>query len=341
MSGPIHRLVEKVRKNEPIPIPIAAMLSTVTPITRLGMLIRLHRGSVRVSARVISFGNLTAGGTGKTPATIERARIEIAAGRRVAVLTRGYRSKQGAEPFVARGLDAVSNLCGAIGDEGVLILKKAPGVILVKSPDRVAAARVAIEEHGCDTLLLDDGFQHVRIERDENVLLIDATNPFGNGHLVPRGILRESIEGMTRATSICFTRCDQAKSVQSAVETVRRIHPNVSIRFTRHAPVGVWRLLDGESMPLSTLQGSRVRAVCGIANPEAFFRTLTSVGAQISEQQCFLDHAPIPGSALNYEGAVIMTEKDAVRILSGPERIKVPENALALSVELQDIDPVG
>src|SRR5690606_37223327 len=180
-----ERLAEDIRTGAPIPAPIALALTAATPLTRLGMALRRASKPVRVDARVISIGNITAGGTGKTPAVIERVKQELAAGQRVAVLTRGC----GAAPS-----DATIALPGAqaaiqperVGDEAALIGRHAPEALIVRDADRIRGAHAALAE-GCTTLVLDDGFQYVQLARDEDIVLIDATNPFGNGHLLPRG----------------------------------------------------------------------------------------------------------------------------------------------------------
>ncbi|MBI2431890.1 MAG: tetraacyldisaccharide 4'-kinase, partial [Candidatus Hydrogenedentes bacterium] len=207
MGKELDRLRER---NIGWPSPLDYLLGVGTPLVRLGMWWRLRGPRTRVEARVISLGNLTAGGTGKTPAVIARAQAEIAAGRRVAVLTRGYGSQRVREPYVLPPGTPLPEtpLYKLIGDEPALIRRRAPGITLVKSADRVAGAHAAIAA-GCDTILLDDGFQAVALERDENILLVDATNAFGNGHLLPRGILREPVAAAGRATEIILTRCDQ------------------------------------------------------------------------------------------------------------------------------------
>jgi tetraacyldisaccharide 4'-kinase len=254
---------ERIRRGERIPWPLALALAAATPVVRAGMMARLSLPRVRVDARVISFGNLTAGGTGKTPAVIERARKEIAAGRKVAVLTRGYGSKKGAAyAWKPGGQIDVPFLCRVLGDEPALIALKVPEAVVVKNRDRVAGAQAAIEQHGCDTLILDDGFQYVRLERDENILLIDATNPFGNGHLIPRGLLREPLRAMARATAIILTHCDQAADLSPVLAQVKALAPHAPIRRTRHAPAGFYRFSGGPPLPCTAVAGKRVRAVC-------------------------------------------------------------------------------
>ncbi len=324
------KLSEKIRRGAPIPPVFDILLRAATPAVRLGMRWRLARPRVCVGARVISFGNITVGGTGKTPAVIERARLECEAGGRVAVLTRGYGSRRGPEPLVAAPGSYAPGLAERIGDEPALILRRVPEVFVVKAADRVCGARLAVEEHGCDTLILDDGFQHVALERDENVLVIDATNPFGNGHLVPRGILREPLEAMGRATSILLTRCDQAEELDGVAGELAVRCPGAPIRRTRHAPSRLWRVATGEELELDTLAGAAVCALCAIGNPEAFVDTLTSLGAEVAERMTFRDHARISGAGLASERAVVVTEKDAVRMVG------VGENVLALGIDLQD-----
>jgi tetraacyldisaccharide 4'-kinase len=306
------------------------------------MWLRLHRPRVRIDARVISFGNITAGGTGKTPAVIERVQRELTAGHKVAVLTRGYGAKKTSrEPLVVSGAEAPS-MWESVGDEPALIARKAPDVVIAKAADRVAAAREAIERFGCDTLILDDGFQYVRLERDENIVVIDATNPFGNGRLLPRGILREPECALGRATHVILTRCGAMDGMDSMdkmdgmdaklAEALRRYCPNVPVRRTQHMPDKLWRVSDGEEVALDELRGKPVTAVCAIGNPDGFHRTLEELGAVVHERRAFRDHAVIPREALVADGTIVTTEKDAVRMADASE------NVLALGIALRDMD---
>lgn len=334
----LHDLSEKVRNGEPIPAPIAALLTAATPVQRAGMWLRLSGPRERIDARVISFGNITAGGTGKTPAVIERVQHELAAGHKVAVLTRGYGAKNAPrDPLVVPGAEAAS-MWESVGDEPALIARKAPEVVIAKSGNRVAAAREAIERFGCDTLILDDGFQYVRLERDENIVVIDATNPFGNGRLVPRGILREPVSALARATQVILTRCGAMDDMDSMdgmdaglAQALRTYCPEAPVRRTRHAADSLWRVADGEAVALEELRGQRVTAVCAIGNPGGFYRTLEELGAVVAERRAFRDHAVIPREALVADGVIVTTEKDAVRMADAPE------NVLALGIALRDV----
>lgn len=311
----LERIAETIRRGDAVSPPLAAALTAATPLTRLGMALRRARKPVRVDARVISFGNITAGGTGKTPGVIERVTQELAAGRRVAVLTRGYGAADAA-PVAMRGAEAAIQP-ERVGDEAALIGMHAPDCYIVRDADRVRGAREAVSRFGCDTLVMDDGFQYLRLARDEDVLLIDASNPFGNRRLLPRGILREPVEAIRRATSIVLSRCDQAGDLRQLQEELQRTAPDVPIRTTRHAPTGVWNADSQKRLPLDMLRGREVVAVCAIARPEAFRQTLDQLGARVVALHAFRDHALIRPSSI--DGAfVVTTEKDAVRMKRGP-----------------------
>jgi tetraacyldisaccharide 4'-kinase len=332
MSRP--SLADRIRRGEDAPFPLGLLLSLGTPVVRAGMYLRLARRTHEVAAKVISFGNLTAGGTGKTPAVIERARIEARAGHRVAVLTRGYGAGKQPEPYIVPpDVPHSGELLRAIGEEPALIRSKAPGVAIVRAADRVAGAKAAMVELRSTVLLLDDGFQHVRLARDENWLVIDATNPFGNGHLLPRGTLREPPGAMRRASGVMLTRCDQAGDLTALRRRIIETAPNVRIRETWHAPVGLRNLATGEERPVEALAGQAVHAACALGNPEAFRRTLEACGARVEKLRAVRDHAALPGEALAAGDMVVVTEKDAIRLE------KPPESAWALAVELRDWPP--
>lgn len=331
MTRPIT-LAEKVRRGEPVSPTIAVALSMATPLTRLGMWVRRHRPSHRVEARVISYGNLTVGGTGKTPAVIERALLELGRGETVGILTRGYGAQSSSNIVVSNDVLHEQRLC-ALGDEATLILEKAPGAVVFKGPNRAALAKRAVSDHGCTVLILDDGYQHLALERDENVLLIDATNPFGNRRLLPRGILREPVEAMKRATAIVLTRCDQADGSDALINEIRRRCPSTPIRRTLHAASAIIRVSDGQKRSLDELRGRDVDALCALGRPESFFRTLESLGARLHRREVFEDHAVIPPSAFVSDHMIIVTEKDAIKITGNA----VGPNVYALEIELKDL----
>jgi tetraacyldisaccharide 4'-kinase len=325
-----HRdsLGERIRRGEPLSPPLDLALRALTPLQRIGMALRHRKQPVRVDAHVISIGNLTAGGTGKTPAVIAYAQKALDAGKRVAVLTRGYGSARTPEPLLLDEDPRTPGLFRRFGDEPVLIARKAPGVLVIKDRDRVRGAQRAIEL-GYDVLILDDGYQSVRLARDEDVLLVDATNPFGNGHLLPAGILREPPSAAARATEIVLTRCDQASGVDALVARLRALNATAPIRETQHAPVSLWRVCDGEEISLDVLRSKTVTAACAIAAPERFVQTLEALGAHVEMVDAYGDHEPFLPTP-NRSSWVITTEKDAVRMEHAHRDV------YALSVELRD-----
>jgi tetraacyldisaccharide 4'-kinase len=326
----IDRMTAQVRRGDPIPAPIAFALQACTPAVRLGMWHRERQARHHVNAHVVSFGNITAGGTGKTPAVIERARIEIANGRRVAVLTRGYAAPSGVRPYDSPEL-GVTPPYVALGDEAALILQKCPGAIVLKDADRVNAAHRAICKYGCDLLILDDGFQYLRLERDENVLMIDATNPFGNGFLIPRGILREPDDALSRATQIVVAHANRATNLEGLTTRLLAYAPAAPIRYTCHAVVGLTNLATGERHPPDWLRGRGLTAVCGIGNPDGFVASLSDFGAQVQRIISSLDHVAATTSHLPETETIVTTEKDAIRGTFAQRK-----NVFALEIELRD-----
>lgn len=327
-----ERLEAMLKGRAPVPLALRGPLALAAGITRAGMALRAARPAARVEARVISFGNLTLGGTGKTPAVIARAQVELEKGRTVAVLTRGYGAPEPARaPVAVPGSTAwPPDLWRRVGDEAALVAWRVPGCAIVRCTDRVAAARAAIDQLGCDTLLLDDGFQYLALARDENILLVDATCPFGNRRVFPAGYLREPLSAARRATEIVFTRCDQAGDLAALAAELAALAPGVPVRRTMHAPTAVIRLEDRSIHPLGMLRGLRVRAACGIANPGAFFATLAVLGAEVHVQEVFADHT-VPVLAAGCSYPTIITEKDAVKLG------KAPPETFALRIEMRDL----
>jgi tetraacyldisaccharide 4'-kinase len=256
---------------------------------------------------VISVGNLTLGGTGKTPLVKWIARSLRDRGVRVALVSRGYGS-QGGKP----------------NDEALELAQALPDVPHVQNRDRVAAALRSAQEFNCQVVLLDDGFQHRRLARDLDIVLVDATAPFGFDHVFPRGELRESLSGLRRADIVCLSRADHlAAAERDAVrQRVARFAPQAEWCQIIHAP-SVLRNAVGQSQPLSMLRGRRVAAFCGIGNPAAFRRTLEEAGCDIAWWRQYPDHYPYSASHVaELEAAlakcdaqlVLSTHKDLVKI---------------------------
>jgi tetraacyldisaccharide 4'-kinase len=264
---------------------------------------RQHRAPVPV----ISVGNLTLGGTGKTPCVEYVARFYRQQQVRVALLSRGYGSATGRN------------------DEALVLEENLPDVPHLQGADRVALAQIAVEELESEVLVLDDGFQHRRLDRTLDVVLLDATNPWGHGYLFPRGLLREPPGSLRRAGVILLTRCDQADPAvcQELGETANRLAPEAPVVHTTHQPRD---LLNGEqaTASLEVLKGRPTGAFCGIGNPEAFRRTLTSLGTEPLAFRVFPDHHAYTRSDVEElrtwagqqarEGVIVTTQKDLVKL---------------------------
>jgi tetraacyldisaccharide 4'-kinase len=228
----------------------------------------------RVAVPVISVGNLTVGGTGKTPLVEWLARWFRARAVRVSIVSRGYGAEQ-----------------GGANDEALELEQKLPDVPHVQNPDRVAAARIAIEELETQLILLDDAFQHRRIARDLDIVLVDALEPFGFEHLLPRGTLREPLAGFRRADVIVLTRADclEAKQRGAIRERIETIQPGAVWVEAAHAPQS-YLASTGTLAPLDTFANQRVAAFCGIGNPAGFRQTLARCGCEVVALREFPDH---------------------------------------------------
>ena len=304
---------------------------------RLGLYERRILRAHPLGCLVISVGNLTVGGTGKTPVVEMLARALQAGGRRVAVLSRGYKSVP--RPFLFRLWDWLTKQEAVFaprvvsdghallldsrtaGDEPFMLANNLRGVVVLVDRDRVMSGRYAIRHFGADTLLLDDGFQYVRMRHGIEVALIDSQAPFGNEFLLPRGTLREPPRNLRRATHIFLTKC--ADSCNDAlISRIRAHNRTADIIQCAHRPKHVRNFVTGEIKPLDFLKELSVGSICGIAMPESFESALSSLGARIEISKTYTDHHRysvreietfIRRCARRGLNAIVTTEKDAVR----------------------------
>ncbi|HEV8663094.1 MAG TPA: tetraacyldisaccharide 4'-kinase [Candidatus Methylomirabilis sp.] len=244
----------------------------------------------RVPCPVVSVGNLTAGGTGKTPCVISLARRLQERGWRPAVLLRGYGRRSGSGLLVASTGQGLLLSAEEAGDEASLLAGALSGVPVILGADRRRAAEVALRRCGADLCLLDDGYQHLRLHRDLDILLLDARCPFGNGALLPRGLLREPSGGTGRADLVILTRADQARDLDGVEGAVRRLNRRASLLRAVHRPVSLVRLADGSILPAQALAGQTVAALSAIGSPGGFEATLRGLGASVAAALRFPDH---------------------------------------------------
>ena len=306
---------------------------------------------------VVVVGNITAGGTGKTPVVEKFARALRDRGRKVAILSRGYKSKSAplwskwlnwlthaSEPpprVVSDGEKVLLN-SELAGDEPYMLARNLPGVIVLVDKNRVKSGAYAIKKFGCDTLVLDDGFQYLPLKGRLNLLLIDKTNPIGNGFLLPRGVLREPIKHLQRASYVFLTKTDGKRDTELE-DLINKHNPGVDIIECAHRPQYLQRFDSDERLTLAHLQGKRVGAFSGIATPESFEKFLKDLGATLDYTRRFLDHyrfsyedlVSIFSEAMEKRvDFIVTTEKDAVRL---PEHLPCPVPLYYLRLEIDII----
>ncbi|HWB10885.1 MAG TPA: tetraacyldisaccharide 4'-kinase [Pirellulales bacterium] len=281
----------------------------------------------RVDVPVVSVGNITLGGTGKTPMVEWLARWYRARGVRVVLVSRGYGAEQ-----------------GAANDEALELEQHLPDVPHVLNPDRVAAAKMAIEEFESQLVILDDGFQHRRLARDLDVVLIDALEPFGFEHVFPRGTLREPLCGLARAQVVALSRADAvgAEKRSTIEKRIRRYAPGATWIEVAHPPRGLANAA-GEHVPLDTIASRRVAAFCGIGNPAGFRHTLTCAGADVVALREFPDHHAYQREDVESLARWVASLGAEAVVCTGKDLVKLRVDRLgavplwALTIELQII----
>ena len=317
-----------------------------------------------LGCKVVVVGNLTVGGTGKTPVVLKMARVLAGRGRRVAILSRGYKGAsdslakrfwrwltQGSRPDPLVVSDGKNVLAGPdeAGDEPYMLARNlaADGVVVIVDRDRVEGGRFALRRFGVDTILLDDGLQYLPLRGQINLLLVDSHDPFGNGSLLPRGILREPVANLSRASYVLVTK--STGPVDPALQAlIRRHNPGAEIIACAHRARELVEVEGTSRLSLESLKGRRIAAFSGIATPARFEEILLDQGATIVAKRRFMDHHAftdedldeVLDQALRAKAEMIVTtEKDAVR-LQGRFRPPVPLMYVRLEVEILG-DPEG
>ena len=264
-------------------------------------------------AKVISVGNITVGGTGKTPLVIWLCKLLQRKNARCAILTHGYKATQNSKLKTQN-----------YSDEPAILSENCPQAKVIVNPDRVAGAAEAVSRFRAEVLIMDDGFQHQRLARDLDIVTIDATRPFGYGRLLPAGLLREPISALARADAVVITRCDQIQETELAEleQKLRQTNHNMIIARSIHAPICA-RSAENKDISLQSLNGKKVFAFCGIGNPQAFLNTVKSLACQVVGSSVYDDHHYYPSDDLAsiYEQAmrgkaelILTTHKDWTKI---------------------------
>ncbi len=271
---------------------------------------------------VISVGNITTGGTGKTPLVDWVCRVLAGDGYKTCVLTRGYRrSNPEVQVVVSDGTRVLADARQS-GDEPFLLARNLLGVAaVIANADRVAAGHWAIQNFGTSAFVLDDGFQHLRISRDLDIVTIDATNPWGDGALLPHGRLREELSGLSRANCIVITRAEQIESLDYLKKSIQRYTPAPIL--TSRMVTSRLRTIHGDVVDKSRLSNEPVGAFCGIGNPASFFTHLQREGAKLTLTHAYPDHHVYKQFEVDQLAArakaagataLVTTAKDAVKL---------------------------
>lgn len=322
---------------------VRALLFTLSKAFKVAIKTRRFLYSVRIlrdstlGVQVIAIGNLTVGGTGKTPVVEKFARVLRDQGRNVAILSRGYRSKPTPLPrLILNKLmlrhdttpprvvsDGKSLLLDSemAGDEPYMLASNLKDVVVLVDKDRVKSGRYAIQKFGCDLLLLDDGYQYWKLAgRRTDVVLIDCQQPFGNERLLPRGTLREPPTHLARAHTIFITKSDG--NTTELRKRIAQFNPNAGIIECIHHPLYFEDVFNGQQRELAWLKGKKVASISGIAQPESFEKSLVNLGADLVYSKRFADHHrfsqqeilnAINRSKKRQADFIITTQKDAVR----------------------------
>ncbi len=306
---------------------------------------------------VVSVGNITAGGTGKTPVVELLSRTLAERGRKCAILTRGYKSEELDQPQVwldAEGKkvkhlpkiasDGVTRYLGPLhaGDEPFMLARNLDGVAVLVDKDRVKSGIFAIEQLGRNTLILDDGMQYLKLRHEIDIVLVDCGFPFGTGALLPRGTMREPRTSLKRASYIILTKSG-GRPQDELIATIRRYNKVADIIVTNHAPAYLENIFTGERRPLDFLKDKYVACLSGIARPESFENLVEEQGAHVEIRRRYPDHywfdqeeldAFVERCADRALDLIVTTEKDAVRFLR-PGEMEVPIFFLRIQIEIE------
>jgi tetraacyldisaccharide 4'-kinase len=331
-----------------------AAIVTLTPLSGLyGAAMKARRALYqrglfhlhKIGVPVISVGNITTGGTGKTPLVEWIARALAQQQKRVCILTRGYgRQHPGSRVLVSNGSEIFSDT-RETGDEPLLLAEKLKGeAAVICDTDRVAAARWATENLGANLFILDDGFQHLRLARDYDIVAIDATNPWGNRLLLPAGNLRESPRQLARADCIVITRAHDVAQTEALKSEIDQLSKGCPV-FLSRMRIGGLRILGNlkEGGPAENLRSVPVAAFCGVGNPESFFAQLRRDGYTLCHTRVFSDHhyytqeeinALVSQSSARGAHALLTTAKDEVKLRS--IKFEMPCYVVDVAIEIEN-----
>jgi len=311
--------------------PLSTLYSAITR-TRLSLYQRGTFRTTKLDRPVISVGNMTVGGTGKTPLVEWVSKVIAGTGKKVCILTRGYGRQHPERQVIVSDGQAILATPAEAGDEPYLLANNLLGLAaVICSADRISAGRDAIEVFGTECFVLDDGFQHLRLARDLNIVTIDATDPWGGGQLLPHGRLREPLSGLSRADCVVLTRCDQA----NGLEPLRKqIHDLINDR----------PIFESTMRPVrAPISNGPVAAFCAVGNPKSFFEQVRNSGYKLVVEKTFRDHHAYTQkdvddlvTSAKRAGAMslVTTAKDAVKLRS--LSFSLPWHTFEIEISISD-----
>ncbi|HIJ83057.1 MAG TPA: tetraacyldisaccharide 4'-kinase [Magnetococcales bacterium] len=279
---------------------------------------------------VISVGNLTAGGTGKTPMVAWLGRFFLDRGIPLAIVSRGYRQQSRAPiTLVSDGKGHILRAPEA-ADEAVLLAHELADAVVLTGPKRRHLIHYATRHMGCRLILMDDGFQHLQVYRDLDLLLLDAQHPWGNGHILPGGTLRESCHALGRAHAVIFTRAEIGADLTMATAVIHRHAPGMPVAPCHHQPKYWINATDSSTLPLSAMQHQKTLAFCGIAHPESFRTTLEHLLLKPVDLKIFPDHHVYTPSQMEQLETLARTLRATALVTTQKDSVKIPHNATTL-----------
>lgn len=297
----------------------------------------------KLSVPVISVGNLAVGGTGKTPMAIYLAQLLQKAYFRPAIISRGYGGKAEKKGLIVSDGTAVLANSDQAGDEPVMMAQRLAGIPVIVGKNRFESGKLAIDKFNCNVILLDDGFQHLGLHRDLNIVLLDAQWPLGNGQIIPRGILREPFSAIADAHAVVFTRSPNHSRPPNSTRLAACLNRQ-AVYWAGQTPfmhgVGAEKIDDSTDLSLVRLRGKKVYLFSAIARNDDFYRTITELGAKIQGHSEFGDHhrycqkelADIIAMAIHTKSEyLVTTEKDMARLETWPP---LPLPIVVIGVEI-------
>lgn len=308
-------------------LPYLAVLNTRDALYKNGIV-----RSTRLPVKVISIGNITTGGTGKTPLVEFSVKYLSKIGKKVAILSRGY-----------GGNNSSPENSEIVNDECLALRENLQNIPVLSGRNRVKNGQKAVSDFGVDCVILDDGFQHFKLKRDLDIVVIDALNPFGGGNLIPRGSLREPLKNLKRADLFIISHCNQSneQTIKSIYTELNRIDRDAPVCESIHSPVHIDNIMEGSMLELEWLKGKRIYALSAIGNPDSFAYTLEGLEVDLIKHNVFQDHHVYTkkeieeviseAQSLGTE-AIVVTQKDMVKI----RKMNIKDaNMLSLKIEIQ------